>query len=324
MILEGIILLPVLAIVVYFFNRLVIAGGVCKSKNRLDGKIAIITGGNTGIGYETALDFLQRGAKVILACRDLDRANKAIDELIKTTGLPEQIECEQLDLADLKSVRSFAERINLKLNRLDLLINNAGIMMCPYWKTKDNFEMQFGTNHLGHFLLTNLLLDLMKTTVGSRIVNVSSLAHTFNGMNWDDLNWEKKYNPIKAYGQSKLSNILFTLELTNRLGKDSNVSVFCLHPGTIDTELSRNLGEGLCFVIPYIHKYGYFIRRLVTKTPWEGAQTQIHCAVSDEALQFKGYYFSDCKPKVPSKNARNKEDAAKLWKISEKMVGLTN
>ena len=140
-------------------------------------------------------------------------------------------------------------------------------------------------------MLTNLLLDLMKKTVGSRIVNVSSLAHTFGSMNWDDLHSEKKYNPIKAYGQSKLANILFTRELSDRLGEDSNVTTYSLHPGSIRTELTRNLGEGLFFLIPYILIVFKPIHCMVLKTPWEGAQTQIHCAVSDEALKDKGGYF---------------------------------
>lgn len=305
----------------YFFNRLFIAGGVCRSKNRLDGKIAIITGGNTGIGYETALDFAKRGARVILACRNFERASKAANQIMKLSQ-NNNIEIEKLDLADLKSVRKFCESMKCKLSRLDLLINNAGIMMCPYWKTNDGFEMQFGTNHLGHFLLTNLLLDLMKKTVDSRIINVSSLAHTFGKMNWNDLNWEKNYNPVTAYGQSKLANILFTSELSKRLGDNSNVSTYSLHPGTIRTELTRNLGEGLFFLIPHMLKIFKPIFCLVTKTPWEGAQTTIHCAISDDVLKYKGYYFSDCKPKIPSKDARNKEDSKKLWEISEQLVGL--
>lgn len=305
----------------FLFNRFVVAGGVCKSKNRLDGKIAIITGANTGIGYETALDFAKRGARVILACRDLNRAKKAAYHIIQITN-NNGIDCEKLDLADLESVRKFAHKMNTELTRLDLLINNAGIMMCPYWKTKDGFEMQFGTNHLGHFLLTNLLLDLMKKTVASRIVNVSSLAHTFGSMNWDDLNSEKSYNAVTAYGQSKLANILFTNELARRLGEDSNVSVYSLHPGSIRTELTRHLGEGLCFIIPHMIKFVYPVFCMFSKTPWEGAQTTIHCAVSDEAYESKGKYFSDCKPKKPTADARNSEFASRLWTISEKMVGL--
>lgn len=132
-------------------NRYFFSGGTCKSKKRLDGKVTIITGGNTGIGYETGLDFAKRGARVILACRDMNKANKAASEIIRLSN-NNKIECEKLDLADLESVRAFAEVMKSKLTRLDILVNNAGIMMCPDWKTKDGFEMQFGTNHLGYFL----------------------------------------------------------------------------------------------------------------------------------------------------------------------------
>ena len=141
-------------------NRFYFSGAVCKSKNRLDGKVAIITGANTGIGYETALDFAKRGARVIMACRDTKKAEIAAKAIMNESN-NSKIEVEYLDLADLDTVRAFAAKMNKSLNRLDLLINNAGIMMCPYWKTKQGFEMQFGVNHLGHFLLTNLLLELI-------------------------------------------------------------------------------------------------------------------------------------------------------------------
>lgn len=325
MFLEILLVICGLGAFLYAFNKLFIAGGVCHSKNRLDGKIAIITGGNTGIGYETGLDFAKRGARVILACRDIKKAERATNEIIQISG-NNKIECEKLDLADLESVREFAKKMNSTLNRLDLLVNNAGIMMCPYWKTKDGFEMQLGTNHLGHFLLTNLVLDLMKKTTGNcRIVNVSSLAHTFalNGMNWDDLNSEKSYNSVQAYGQSKLANILFTNELVLRLGQNSNISVYSLHPGSIRTELTRNLGEGVFFLIPYIiQMLGPILICWFLKTPSEGAQTTIYCSVSDEAYENKGLYFSDCKTKTTSKAARNVEAAKKLWEVSEKLVGL--
>jgi len=311
----GIILLVIFA---YLSHYLIFAGGKCKSKNRLDGKIAIITGANTGIGYETALDFAKRGATVILACRDLKRAQNAADKIIEQTN-NNKIEVEHLDLADLDSVREFSKRMNSKLNRLDLLINNAGIMMCPNWRTKQGFEMQFGTNHLGHFLLTNLLLDLLKKTNKSRVVNVSSLAHTFNDINWQDINWDKSYNAIKAYGQSKLANILFTTELAKRL-QGTSVTTYSLHPGTVKTELLRNAGEGLTFLVPIFLKIVHPIWCIISKTSAEGAQTTIHCAVSDDVLEYSGSYFSDCRRKIPSKNARNEENATKLWNLSEKMV----
>lgn len=160
----------------YLTKKFYFAGGVCHSKARLDGKTVIITGANTGIGKETALDLAKRGARVILACRDLNKSLQAADEIRKKTGNG-NVFVKLLDLASLESVRQFAKEINAQEDRIDILINNAGIMACPKWKTKDGFETQFGVNHLGHFLLTNLLLDKIKQTGKARIVNVSSLAH---------------------------------------------------------------------------------------------------------------------------------------------------
>jgi NAD(P)-dependent dehydrogenase (short-subunit alcohol dehydrogenase family) len=257
------------------------SGGVCKSKNRLDGKTAIITGSNTGIGYETALDFAKRGAHVILACRDLKKAQKSAHKIIDATG-NSKIEVEYLDLGDLDVIRQFAQQINKKLTKLDLLVNNAALMISPLTRTKQGFELQFGTNHLGHFLLTNLLLDLLKKTNKSRIVCVSSIAHTWCNINWQDINWEKSYNPIFAYGQSKLANALFASELARRLD-NTGVSVFYLHPGAVRTSILRYLGHWF-FLLPIIINVFYPFYWVTTKSPFEGSQTSIHCSVSDEAL----------------------------------------
>ncbi|KAG1678818.1 Retinol dehydrogenase 11 [Nymphon striatum] len=185
---------------------------------RLDGKVVIITGANTGIGKETAKDLAIRGAKVILACRDLEKAKKSVDDLTKDSNLnAENFAIHKLDLASLNSVRQFATEILKEYENIHILINNAGIMMCPEWKTEDGFEMQFGVNHLGHVLLTNLLLERIKKSAPSRIVIVSSLAHKYGKINFDDLNMEKGYSAGKAYSQSKLANILFAKELASRL-----------------------------------------------------------------------------------------------------------
>lgn len=311
------VLAPVLG---YLLNKLYFRGGICRSKARLDDKIAIITGANTGIGYETALDFARRGAHVIMACRDLKKAEQAILEIKRQTNI-QKIEVEHLDLADLDSVRSFAAIMNKKLKKLDLLVNNAGIMMCPNWRTKQGFEMQFGTNHLGHFLLTNLLLDLLKNAKSSRIINISSRAHYDFGMNWDDINWEKSYNPIKAYAQSKLCNVLFTKELAKRL-EGTGVVSFSLHPGVVRTELTRNLGAGLTFLVPLILKLAGPVYAVFTKSSEEGAQTTIYCAVEEDINQYNGEYFTDCRVKTPSKQARNEEYPSRLWELSAKLVGL--
>ena len=176
----------------------------------------MITGANTGIGKETAKELLKCGGKVYIACRSLEKANQAREDLMAETGCTE-IHVRELDLSSLDSVRTFASNFLKEEQRLDILINNAGVMACPKASTKDGFELQLGTNHLGHFLLTNLLLDRLKASTPSRVVNLSSLAHRFGTINKRDLNSEKSYNQVTAYCQSKLANVLFTRELAKRL-----------------------------------------------------------------------------------------------------------
>ena len=214
--------------------------GVCRSKASLSGKTVIITGGNTGIGKETAIDLARRGARVILACRSPEKAEAAVKEVRAKSG-NDNVVFRRLDLASFESIRQFASQILQEEPRIDILINNSGVMGCPYQKTKDGFEMQFGVNHLGHFLLTHLLLDRLKEASTARIVNVSSVAHTFvNGINFDDLNSEKSYTTHSAYFRSKLANVLFTRSLAKRL-VGTSVTANSLHPGSVRTELYRHL-----------------------------------------------------------------------------------
>ncbi|XP_048418776.1 retinol dehydrogenase 13 [Stegostoma tigrinum] len=299
------------------FVRRWCSGGVCKSKAKLDGKTVIVTGANVGIGKETAKDLAQRGARVILACRDLVKASKAADEIRKESG-NRNVLVQKLDLSSLQSVHSFANKIIETETCLDILINNAGIMRCPKWKTEDGFEMQFGVNHLGHFLLTNLLLDLLKKSAPSRIVTVSSLAHIRGKINFDDINLENCYDPAVSYEQSKLANVLFTRELAKKL-KGTGVTANCLHPGVIKTELLRHLYPTLSIwwkilLVP--------VSILTFKRAWQGAQTSIYCAVSEELNDVSGLYFSDCAVKAAAPQGRDDEAAKRLWELSEKMVGL--
>ncbi|XP_060558277.1 retinol dehydrogenase 12-like isoform X2 [Ruditapes philippinarum] len=292
------------------------AGGVCRSKALMNGKTVLITGANTGIGKETAKDLASRGARVLLACRDITKAERAAEDIRKSTGNKDVV-VYILDLCSLKSVRQCADDVIKKEARLDVLINNAGVMWTPYWKTKDGFEMQFGTNHLGHFLFTNLLLDLLKKSAPSRIINVSSLAHERGTINFDDLNSEKSYSPAKAYSQSKLANVLFTRELSKRL-QGTGVTANSLHPGVIKTELGRYRDTTLWRRILFVP-----VILFVFKTPIQGAQTTIHCAVSKDLTDVSGKYFSDCVVKLEAPQAHDDEAAAKLWTVSEEMVGLT-
>ena len=200
----------------------------------------IITGGNTGIGKETAIDLAKRKARVILACRSEERGETAAAQIRRITK-NDDVVYRHLDLASLASVRQFCEAVLQDEARIDILINNAGIMRCPYWKTEDGFEMQIGVNHFGHFLLTNLLLPRLKEAPSARVVTVSSKAYRWSkGIQFDDINSENDYDPSSAYGQSKLANVLFTRSLARRLA-GSTVTTNCLHPGVIWTELGRHM-----------------------------------------------------------------------------------
>uniref|UniRef100_A0A8D0HDU8 NADP-retinol dehydrogenase n=1 Tax=Sphenodon punctatus TaxID=8508 RepID=A0A8D0HDU8_SPHPU len=257
-----------------------IAGGVCKSTAKLNGKVVVITGANTGIGKETAKDLAQRGARVIIACRDMTKGEAAASEIRTQTG-NQQVIVKKLDLSDTKSIRAFAENFLKEEEELHILINNAGVMMCPYSKTADGFEMHFGVNHLGHFLLTFLLLESLKKSAPARIVNVSSLAHHGGRIRFHDLQGEKCYNRSLAYCHSKLANILFTRELARRL-QGTGVIVNALHPGTVHSELVRH-----SFIMILLWKTMSFF----LKTSREGAQTSVFCAVAEELESVSGKYF---------------------------------
>ncbi|KAM4602543.1 retinol dehydrogenase 13 isoform 2-T2 [Polymixia lowei] len=293
-----------------------LAGGVCRSKARLDGKTVLITGANTGIGKETAMDMACRGARVILACRDMTKAYIAADEIRQQSGNGNVV-VKKLDLASLQSVRDLAKDVQKNEQRLDILINNAGIMMCPKWKTEDGFEMQFGVNHLGHFLLTNCLLDLLKKSAPSRIVIVSSLAHKKGHIHFDDINFDKDYQREKSYRQSKLANVLFSRELAARL-QGTGVTTYSLHPGVIRTELGR-------YLFPTLALWKRIVAQpllMLIKTPWEGAQTTIYCAVEESLENVTGLYYCDCVSKEPAPQALDDITARKLWDLSASMVGL--
>lgn len=207
------------------------------------GRVTIVTGSNSGIGYETALALAQKGATVIMACRNLQKAELAADQ-IRQTNPPGTVDVMELDLGDLESAHRFADAFQARYEHLDILINNAGIMHPPYGKTAQGFETQFGVNHLGHFALTGLLLDLLSQTPQSRVVTVSSTSHRFGQIDFEDLHWEKKsYRPVLAYGQSKLANLLFTYELQRKLtAAGQDILVTAAHPGWTATNLQQHSG----------------------------------------------------------------------------------
>ncbi|KAK9889887.1 hypothetical protein WA026_008689 [Henosepilachna vigintioctopunctata] len=296
----------------------------CTSTSKLHGKTAIITGCNIGIGKVTAKDFFSRGARVIMACRNLDLAEEARNDI--------KIDCEnmtncgellitELDLSSLESVRKCAKHLLETENEINLLINNAGVMMCPFSKTEDGYELQFATNHLGHFLFTILLLPKIIQSRPARIVTVSSLAHENGEIMFDDINWEKRpYDSLTAYRQSKLANVLFSRELARRL-KEANiqgVNTYSLHPGVIATNLGRHLKLNNPFIKLIM---AIFVKPLI-KTPEQGSQTTIYCAVDEKCENETGLYYSNCKVKDPSDTAKNGEIAKRLWDVSMEMVNL--
>uniref|UniRef100_A0A1B6GXS5 Retinol dehydrogenase 12 n=3 Tax=Cuerna arida TaxID=1464854 RepID=A0A1B6GXS5_9HEMI len=297
--------------------------GKCKSKARLDGKTVVITGCNTGIGKYTVLDLYARGARVVMACRNVEKAEEARDWVIEQRsgqqGLGQLSVCH-LDLSSLSSVRKCAEKLLHEESHIHILINNAGVMMCPRSLTEDGYELQFATNHLGHFLFTLILLPKIISSAPARIVNVASMAHTLcNNMNYNDINYEKSYFAAQAYGRSKAANILFTKELAKRL-KGTGVTVYSLHPGVVDTELSRHLDESVFWGAKWIFQNfgGFFM-----KTPEQGAQTTLYCAVEESLADQTGLYYDDCQVAKPTAFARSDENATELWNASLDMVKIT-
>ncbi|XP_037964443.2 retinol dehydrogenase 13 [Plutella xylostella] len=299
--------------------------GRCLSTAKLIGKTALITGCNTGIGKETVLDFYKRGARVIMACRSMEKAEEAKSNIVDACkDLPDvgELVLVKLDLTSLKSVRQCAQHIVDSEPQINILVNNAGIMMCPKGETEDGFEIQFGTNHLAHFLFTLLLLPKIIKSTPARIVTVSSKAHTRYGINFDDLNYKKRrYNAAEAYSQSKLANVLFSRELAKKL-KEHNiegVNTYSLHPGVIKTELGRHLNDTL---FPGARPIIGFVLSPFMKNPELGAQTTIYCSVDEKCAEETGLYYSDCAVTTPARSALKDDDAKKLWDISAELVGL--
>lgn len=277
----------------------------------LTGKTAIVTGGNSGIGVETARALAHAGARVILTSRKVS-AGEEVAATLKSAGVKGEVEVQQLDLADLSNVRGFAEKLQSE-PKIDMLILNAGVAGLPLTYTKDNFEMQVGTNHFGHFVLVQSLLDKLKKQ-GSpvRIVAVSSTVHRHAGFDIDDLNFRhRKYSGMAAYAQSKLCNILFTKELASRL-QGSNIEVFCLHPGIIASGLSRHMG-----LLKYAIDYGLYF---FSKSAEQGAATSVYAATAPELSGKSGAYLADCNIAEPTAQAQDAELAKRLWAVTEKQL----
>ena len=300
----------------------------------LSGRVYIVTGANSGAGLATATQLVRQGAHVVGGCRRVEAGKEAFAELASARGTAEVME---LDLASLASVRRFAEAFLAKHDRLDGLVNNAGIMACPEGKTEDGFETQFGVNYLGHFLLTELLLDTLKVSAPSRIVNVSSVAHVgtreqVGEIHLDDLNFEKRpYDRGLAYTQSKLANVLHALDLSRRL-KGTAVSAFSVHPGWVRSNLAQHMMP--VWVQNVVMRPFSGLLTMVSLN--EGAQTTLHCLLDEAASQHSGEYFSQISILYPDKanrsggwpmsspnpNAHDADLAEKLYQRSLALVGI--
>lgn len=291
----------------------------------LSSKTAVVTGASSGIGFEAAKVLAQKGAQVWLACRDQVKARMAA-ERIEAQGAALPVELVQLDLASLQSVRECAGELRQKVSRLDLLINNAGVMVPPYSLTQDGFELQFGTNHLGHFALTGHLISLLRTTRNARIVNVSSGAHHFGVINFEDLQSQRHYHAGRAYAQSKLANLLFTYELQRRLqGAGAETLALACHPGWARTELQRHLKTNL--LSRWLFRLA---QRFLSQDARGGALPTLRAAADPRAIPGdyygpNGFLQGKGPPvRVNSNSAsRNRAWQQRLWRVSEELTGVS-
>ncbi|WP_237570316.1 SDR family NAD(P)-dependent oxidoreductase [Mycolicibacterium lacusdiani] len=280
------------------------------------GRVAVVTGANTGLGYETAAALASRGARVVLAVRNLDKGKAAADLILRRTPGAD-VSLQELDLTSLASIEEAAEQLRADLDRIDLLINNAGVMMTPKGTTKDGFELQFGTNHLGHFAFTGRLLDRVLAAPGSRVVTVSSIGHRLGRIRFDDLQSERRYSRISAYGQSKLANLLFTYELQCRLA-GTETTALAAHPGGSSSELSRYVPNALQLAF-----------RTLEQSTEMGALPTLRAAIDPAVaggeyvgpggpFELRGY------PEAVSSSRRSHDPAVqrRLWTVSEQLTGV--
>lgn len=280
-----------------------------KTDLHVAGKTCLITGANSGIGKVTARAIAEMGARVTIVCRNRERGEPALEEIRRESG-NHSVELMICDFSSQSQIRRLAEEFKSKHDRLDILVNNAGLMMNKRALTEDGLETTFAVNHLGYFLLTNLLLDLIKRSAPARIVNVASLAHRGGHINFDDLQSEREFRTMPVYRQSKLANILFTYELARRL-EGTAVTVNCLHPGIIGTDIARRF--------PWIIRAAL---KLFFTGVEKGAETSIYLATSPEVKNTTGKYFDNKAETQTSRESYDEETARKLWEVSEQLTGL--
>jgi NAD(P)-dependent dehydrogenase (short-subunit alcohol dehydrogenase family) len=294
----------------------------------LAGRTAVVTGGYSGIGLETVRALSDRGARVIVPVRSPEKAKTNL------ATLDGDVRAIPMDLADLASVRAFADEVNGAFDALDLLINNAGIMACPEARVGPGWESQFGINHMGHFALTKALLPLIRRAAAPRVVALSSTAHKLSGIRWDDLQFESRYNKWRAYGQAKTANALFANALSRRLAS-ANGLAFSVHPGGIMTPLQRHLPKEEMVELGWLDENGDLTERARQgfKTPTQGCTTTLWAATSEALVGKAGVYCEDCDIAAPTEvdspaarysgvdeHACDDEAAERLWALSEELL----
>lgn len=281
----------------------------------MEGRTVVITGANSGVGKATAVALAAAGARTVVTARDEGRGTRALEDIRRASG-SDRVDLELFDLADLSSVRAGARRLLDRYEQIHVLVNNAGLVLSRRSETKDGFEATFGVNHLGPFLLTRELTGRLEASAPSRVVTVASTAHRSarGGLDFDDLQSERHYAGMRAYGRSKLANILFSNELARRLG-GTGVTANSLHPGTVATGFARDgdasglLAFGVKLIKPFV------------LTPERGARTSVYLASSPEVADTTGGYFVKCRARKPSAAAQDQTAAARLWAVSEELVG---
>jgi NAD(P)-dependent dehydrogenase (short-subunit alcohol dehydrogenase family) len=274
----------------------------------IEGKICLITGGTSGIGQQTALALARQGARVVITYRDKGKAIETGNNIVAKTGAV--IDIFYCELSDFASIRKFAAEFISKYERLDVLINNAGIWETPRKLSADGIELNFAVNHLAPFLLTNLLLNMLRNSAPARIIIVSSNAHKNTDIRFDDIEMRDKFNGFMAYSQSKLANVLFSIHLAEML-KQEDVTVNCVHPGVVATKIFDNIG-----------KMAASMARVFMISPQKGAETTVYLATSDEVSNITGKYFDKKKVVISSPASQDIEAAKKLWDLSLKYVGM--
>ncbi|WP_339169030.1 SDR family oxidoreductase [Paenibacillus sp. FSL R5-0341] len=281
----------------------------------MSNQTAIVTGANSGMGLATTIELARQGYHVIMACRSEKRGQEALQEAVGQSG-SSAIELMLCDLGALESIRQFARTFRERHDRLDVLVNNAGVVMVKRKETSDGFEQSIGINHLGHFLLTLLLIEPLKAAKQGRVVNVSSGAYKAGKIHFEDPHLHKGYNPIKSYAQSKLANVLFTRALAGKMSGTS-VTVNCLHPGAVGTSIGvdRNTGFGTR-IMAFVGKLPFFL------SPEEGARTAVYLATSPEVVGITGRYYYQQKEQQLKAHAVDDASAERFWTWSEEQVGL--